>query len=409
MPILDNLTQDAVRVLRAISSLGQATRLSIINRTGLSKGRTTAAVQELRDQGLIVSREEAPQGQGRPSFIHTIAPDAFYAVGAALKVGACSISVVSGTGDILENRSLPTSSGAFEEQELLAVLADVRAGVRDAISRLEPARFIALGISVLGRVDTEQGVWLSGLQYGPFRNVNVPAQFSDLGVPVVVEDHARSVAFAEIRRRGGSPGEDFALLYMGEGLGSALVLDGRLYRGRHGVVGEIGHVALEGNDKRCVCGDTGCLETVASGTGILSSLRARIAEGVVTTLRARVEGGETLSLSAIGEAATAHDRLAEQVLQEAGTALGEACSLVMKMVNPARIIVSGEAATLSESLAEPMNRRIRERAPLEARLDFGTGFARYTENDEAVGVALLSIDRTLSERVAPGPPSAEET
>ena len=174
--------------------------------TGLSKGRTTAAVQELRDQGLIVSREEAPQGQGRPSFIHTIAPDAFYAVGAALKVGACSISVVSGTGDILENRSLPTSSGAFEEQELLAVLADVRAGVRDAISRLEPARFIALGISVLGRVDTEQGVWLSGLQYGPFRNVNVPAQFSDLGVPVVVEDHARSVAFAEIRRPGRLPG-----------------------------------------------------------------------------------------------------------------------------------------------------------------------------------------------------------
>ncbi|GEM_PF-797091 len=403
MPVLDNLTHDAALTLRAIFSLTQATRASILNETGLSKGRSTAAIQELRDLGFIASREETPQGQGRPSFIYSISPGALYAVGAALKVGMCRISVVSGAGDILENISLPTPTGAFEEQELLGVLARVRAGVRDAISRLEPARFVALGISVLGRVDTERGVWLSGLQYGPFRNVNVPARFSDLRVPVIVEDHARSVAFGEVRRQGGSPRKDFALLYMGEGLGSALVLDGRLYRGRHGVAGEIGHVALQGNDKRCVCGDTGCLETVASGAGILSSLRARILEGVVTTLRARVEAGETPSLSAIGEAAAAHDRLAEQVLQEAGAALGEACSLVMKMVNPPRIIVSGDAAALSESLAEPMNRRIRERAPLEARLDFGTSFARYTENDEAVGVALLSIDKALSDRVAQGP------
>ena len=289
-----------------------------------------------------------------------------------------------------------------------AVLADVRAGVRDAISRLEPARFVALGISVLGRVDTEQGVWLSGLQYGPFRNVNVPAQFSDLGVPVVVEDHARSVAFGEMRRRGGSPREDFALLYMGEGLGSALVLDGRLYRGRHGVAGEIGHVALEGNDKRCVCGDTGCLETVASGTGILSSLRARIAGGGCHHAQGSRGGrGDAVPFRHRGSSGGARPPGGAGA---PGSGRGARGGLLAGHENgePPRIIVSGDAAALSESLAEPMNRRIRERAPLEARLDFGTGFARYTENDEAVGVALLSIDRTLSDRVAPGPPSGRE-
>ncbi len=407
--VLENLSEDARRVLHAIYSAQSATRLSILTRTGLSKGRVAAALRALRDQGLVLSREDVPQGQGRPSVIHSISPEAFFAVGAALKIGSCRIAVVSGAGGLLESRDVPTPPGALEERELVDLLAGIQGEIQASISRREQARCVAVGISVLGRVDTERGVWLSGLQYGPFRDVSVGPHFAGLGVSVMIEDHARSAAYAELRRQAHRPPGDFVLLYMGEGLGSALVLGADLYRGSHGVAGDIGHVALEGNDKRCACGDTGCLETVASGAGILSTVRARIAEGVVSTLKARVENGEKLTLASVREAAASHDRLAEQVLLEAGAALGEACSLVMKMVNTPRIIVSGEAAELSDFLQEPMERRIRERAPREALLDFHAGFIRYSEDDEAAGVALLSIDRALSAARRGAPQQARRT
>ena len=202
IPVLDNLTHDAALTLRAIFSLTQATRASILNETGLSKGRSTAAIQELRDLGFIASREETPQGQGRPSFIYSISPGALYAVGAALKVGMCRISVVSGAGDILENISLPTPTGAFEEQELLGVLAK---GPR----RVSVMRFPASSRSFrrAGHFRARQGghgagglalrasVWTISQRQRPRRVFH-------LEVAVIVEDHARSVAFGEMRARG---------------------------------------------------------------------------------------------------------------------------------------------------------------------------------------------------------------
>ncbi|MGA2379273.1 MAG: ROK family protein [Spirochaetia bacterium] len=390
------MTTEERRVLHAIYSTPMPTRLSILGMTGLSNGRTVGALRSLRDKGFIVSYENTRQGHGRPSIIHRISEDAFFAVGVALKMGSCRLVVVSGTGQLLESNLIATDNGIREESELLALLDTIKVSIRQTISRRDPTRCIAVGVSVLGRVDTERGIWLSGLQYGPFRNIPVVSVLEEVGVPLMVEDHARSVAFAELRKRGNGQTENFVLLYLGEGLGSALVLDGKLYRGSHGVAGEIGHVALEGNDKRCVCGDTGCLETVASGSGIRAMVRARIAEGVISILSTRAEGLENITLEAIREAAAVHDRLAEQVLQEAGAALGEACSLVMKMVNPPQILVCGEGTVLGEYLREPMDRRIRERAPYESRLDCLTGFVQYSENDEAVGVALLTINKVLS-------------
>ena len=269
------------------------------------------------------------------------------------------------------------------------------------IAHRDPARCIAAGLSVIGRIDAARGVWLSGLLYGPFRNIDVASALEELGVPIMVEDHARSLAFVELRRAGARRDDSFVLLYMGEGLGSALVLDGRIYRGSHGVAGEIGHMGLEGNDRRCICGDTGCLETVASGSAVIASVRSRIAEGVTTVLKARMSPPERLTLEAIGEAAAARDRLAQQVLDETGAALGEACVIMMKILNVPKIIVSGKGTLLSEHLREPVARRIRECAPQESQLDAPVVFAPYTDEDEPRGVALLAMDKALAVQQAP--------
>ncbi len=398
--MLNKLTADERQVLYAIYSMPLPTRLAILHTTGLSNGRVTEALRSLREAGTIVAAEQTPQGQGRPSTNYSIAPDAFFAVGAALEVGSCTIAAVSGSGELLESHRLATKGSALDEHDLRALLHTIRNEIAAMISRGDPTRCIAAGLSVIGRVDTDRGIWLSGLLYGPFRNIDVASALGGLGVTVMVEDHARSLAFVELRRGTARRGESFVLLYMGEGLGSALVLNGELYRGSHGVAGEIGHMRLAGNERRCICGDTGCLETVVSGSAVVASVKARIAEGVTSILKTRADSPEKLSLEAIGEAAAARDRLAQQVLDEAGTALGEACVIMMKIVNIPKIIVSGKGTILNEYLREPMARRIRECAPLESQLDFPVDFAQYSDEDEPRGVALLAMDKALSGKTA---------
>ena len=371
-------------------------------RTGLSKGRSHGSHPGASRPGLHRFTGGDSPGSGKAILHPHHRPWRALCGGRGPQGRSCRISVVSGAGDILENSSLPTSSGAFEEQELLAVLA--RCPSRCPRRDFPPgaARFVALGISVLGRVDTEQGVWLSGLQYGPFRNVNVPARFSDLRVPVIVEDHARSVAFGEMRRQG-APRERTLRF------STWVKVWGRPSSWTAGFTGAVTGWRGKSGMWRCrgMTSDASAATPGAwrrwhpeqesfprfgqeSGRALSPRSGSRGGRGDAVPFRHRGGGGGARPPGGAGAPGS-------------GRALGEACSLVMKMVNPPRIIVSGDAAALSESLAEPMNRRIRERAPLEARLDFGTSFARYTENDEAVGVALLSIDKALSDRVAPGP------
>jgi predicted NBD/HSP70 family sugar kinase len=393
---LKALSTDERKVLHALSSLAQPTRLSVIEVTGLSKGRVMEALRALRASGALSPTEETPQGQGRPAVIHRVAADAYYGVGAAMEVGSCTIAAVSGTGEVAESRHLATKGSAVDSRDLRAILREVREEIGAMIRRRGPERCVAAGLSVIGRVDTERGEWLSGLVYGPFHAIDAGAVLDGLGVATLVEDHARSLAFAELRRAGARREASFVLLYMAEGLGSALVLGGRIHRGCRGVAGEIGHIRLDNNERRCICGDVGCLETVASGSAVVASVRARVAEGVTSILKPKAQAAGRLTLRDVAEAALAGDRLARQVLDEAGSALGEACVVMMKIVNVPRIVVSGKAVVLRDHLREPMERRIREGAPAESRLESPVEFIDWSEEEEARGVALLAMDKALS-------------
>ena len=105
--IVSQMGRDEQKVLHSIYSLALPTRLSVIAFAGLSNGRVTQALRSLRENETIVSTEETPQGQGRPSTIHRISRDAFFAVGAALEVGSCTIAAVSGSGETLRRADFP--------------------------------------------------------------------------------------------------------------------------------------------------------------------------------------------------------------------------------------------------------------------------------------------------------------
>src|SRR5690606_10510111 len=113
----------------------------------------------------------------------------------------------------------------------------------------------------------------------------------ELGVPVLVENDANAAAVGETRFGAGKGFRDVIFVTVSTGIGSGLVLDGRLYRGSHGFSGEIGHMTVQPGGLLCGCGRHGCLETVSSGKAMARSAREAIKRGEKTVLAKAADRG----------------------------------------------------------------------------------------------------------------------
>jgi glucokinase len=256
----------------------------------------------------------------------------------------------------------------------------------------------ALGVALPGLIDTRAGTWLLGLWLSGIAQVPIVRLLSErLGLPVFIEDIARSAAFYEMHLGAGRGVRTFVLMYLGSGVGSGVVINRRIYRGFHGLAGEIGHIEHPANSYRCSCSNVGCLETMISPAGILRVFRDRLAEGVISSLQR--EPGE-LDLSKIRTAADQEDRFARATLHEIGGFLGDACAILIKMFNPQRLVVSGAGAVFRDYFAAPVDEVIRRRVLPEMLADFRTVFADYQSFQEAHGAALAAMNRYLDRRLA---------
>ncbi|MBA7690861.1 D-allose kinase [subsurface metagenome] len=260
---------------------------------------------------------------------------------------------------------------------------------------------MAICLSLPGMVDTRRGIWLLGLQVSGITHINI-AQILEkkLKFPVFVEDSSRSLAFLEMHTGYGKGIRNFVLVYLGLGMGTGIVFNRRIYRGFHGLAGEIGHIVHADNTFRCSCNSVGCLETVVSATGIMRVFRERLKEGVMSSLQQYyTQREENLTLEVILEAARKGDRLAQSTLSEIGSFLGDACAVLIKLFNPQRIIISGHGAIFKDYFREPVQNGIAQQVFPEMLIDYKTVFADYEKNHEAYGAALIAAEHYWIERL----------
>ena len=202
--------------------------------------------------------------------------------GADLRVGVdaggtkVAVLVADGAGTALSRSTVPTVLG-----DPAATLAGIAAAVREAVAAAARplAAVAAVGLGVPGQVDTATGRVRHAVNLG-WVDVAAGAELSAaLGAPCLVENDVRLAAlglyhFPEFAAR-----RNLAYISVGTGIAAGLILDGRLYRGSHGMAGEIGHMIVAPGGPRCHCGSYGCLEAVAGGWAIAREARQAVAHG----------------------------------------------------------------------------------------------------------------------------------
>jgi glucokinase len=227
----------------------------------------------------------------------------------------------------------------------------VAAAARDLAARagLEPSEVGGAGLAVPGCVDAGRGVLRLAPNLPAWRDVPVGAIVADtLGVPVAVEHDVRMAALGEARRGAGRGVASFVCVTVGTGVGAAIVLEGRLYRGATDGAGEIGHLAAAADGAPCGCGRHGCLETIASGRAIAA--------------RAREAGAAVASAAEVFAAAAAGDPACARVVREAVTALAGGLAILVNVLNPGVIAIGGGVAAAGAALLDPLREAVRRSA-----------------------------------------------
>ena len=214
-------------------------------------------------------------------------------------------------------------------------------------------RVRALGIGLPGPVDPAAGLVISPANLPGFRNVPLNRILTRAtGIPSFLHHDAHLAALGEHRRGAARGASEVVYVTVSTGIGAGLLLRGELYAGAHGIAGEVGHIVVQRDGPLCTCGNRGCVEAIASGTGIARAAR----ESAPGTPKSALHGLESPGAREVARAARAGDELANAILETAGTYLGIAMGTLVNLFNPQLIVLGGSVLKAGAPLLRPMRR-----------------------------------------------------
>ncbi len=214
----------------------------------------------------------------------------------------------------------------------------------------------SIGVVAPGPVDPFTGVIFLAPNIPGF--VNLPLRDwlqAIFKVPVIIGNDANLAGLAEWRYGAARGHSHVVYLTVSTGIGGGVIMGGHLLVGSRGLAGELGHVKIDYHGAPCQCGSVGCIEAVASGTGMVRQVRDRMAAGEKSQIADLVSGDlDAINVEAIARAAAQGDTLANAVLDDSFFALGMAVVSFLHSYNPSIVVIGGGVSNLGERMFKPV-------------------------------------------------------
>lgn len=334
-------------VLNCIRENPHLSRVEISRVTGLSPSSITFIVKRLTKERLVTEEragDTAPQ-VGRPPTILKLAPGARFAVGVDISPNNSRVAVADWTGVIMEEH--PVEWHADPESMLRALHAAIRSVVAPRPSR----RILGVGVSMPGTWDPASRTITTAVNLGWNDVAVAPILEKGFDIPFYFDNNANLSALGErwFRSQGAKPFENFVFVTLGDGIGTGLIVGGRVLHGAFGRAGEFGHMTLHPDGRKCLCGNIGCWEEYAADRALIRMVEERTGHRhTIHQIEAMALAGDTAILAAVDEAA-------------GYLALGFS-SLIVGL-NPEAILFDNWAAALWSLIERKVWTVLRERAP----------------------------------------------
>ncbi|WP_068894382.1 ROK family transcriptional regulator [Planomonospora sphaerica] len=375
-------------VLRLIRTGEAVTRADIGRVTGLSRPAVSLRVTELLDRRLIVEDNEGPSTGGRPP-----TRLAFNAAGGVVLVASLGASRAQIAVCDLAAGELARADLAVDVEEGPDVVLPLVMRTWEELLGDRPASLIrAVGLGVPATVEFAARRTESARIMASWTGVAIPPIIAErFPVPVFLDNDVNVIAIGEHRAVYAGQADDLLFIKVSTRIGSGVIAGGEILRGALGAAGEIGHIPVrDGGGVLCRCGNTDCLDSVASATAILRRLRSRGYE--VKTLAdvvALVRGGDAETMT---------------VIRDAARMLGEVVASAVNILNPAVVVLGGDVAETFQPLVSGVREVVYRRSTALSTRNLRIERSRLGPGAGIVGCAHMILDHVLSPEAVDSPP-----
>ncbi|KPJ22469.1 ROK family glucokinase [Streptococcus phocae subsp. phocae] len=235
------------------------------------------------------------------------------------------------------------------------IVPDIIASLKHRLEMygLTKDNFVGIGMGSPGAVDRDSNTVTGAFNLNWKGTQEVGSVIEkELGIPFAIDNDANVAALGERWVGAGENNPDVVFMTLGTGVGGGIIADGNLIHGVAGAGGEIGHIIVEPqNGFLCTCGSYGCLETVASATGVVKVARllAESYEGD-SPIKAAIDNGDTVTSKDIFMAAESGDAFADSVVEKVSYYLGLASANISNILNPDSVVIGGGVSAAGEFL-----------------------------------------------------------
>ncbi|RFZ85607.1 ROK family protein [Mucilaginibacter terrenus] len=354
----------------------------------------TKAINELIKEGFVVEEGYAPSSGGRRPLMYAINAKAMYILSIAMDQLSSRLQLID-----LQNNPvadlLTVDIKLHNNKQALPTLVN---SINDYIeaSGIPKNQIAGTGIGMPGFINAIEGINYTYLDAG---GKSLSAYLTEAtGISTYIDNDSSLIALAEQKFGIAKAQQEVMVINLGWGIGLGMIIDGKIFRGYNGFAGELSHIPLSDDGALCTCGKRGCLEAEASMLVVAEQAEDGIRKGRVTSLKT-TKGNFKQMGDALMDAANHGDQFALELLSDAGYKIGKALAILIHIMNPANIVLSGRGAKVGKILLAPIQQALHKYCI--PRLASGTELliSSLGFDAELIGAAVLVMENFDKERV----------
>ncbi len=383
-----------IEVLRKNAPLSRA-NLSTI--TGLNRSTISSIITDMINNGWVKETNYQSEKIGRPGLQLELNPSGGFAVGLEIGVDFLLAVTVDFSAKIIWRKRIITNpnDGQVNIQGKALDLTNEAFKEGKKVS----SQALGIGIAIPGLVDVDNGV----LKFAPnLRWSEVPLRLiwmQKFHVPVFIENEANAAALGEFYYGAAQGVDNFLYIAAGYGLGSGIVIDGKLLRGNKGYASEVGHMTCDPEGELCNCGKRGCYEVQIGPRAVITRVRNLIEkEGVKSTILKKKDDNPTgFNYDAVVDAAKQKDKVALEALEDVGRELGIVVSNLVNIFDPKMVILGG-ALNYAKDYIQPVVKDVVKKNALQlCQEDLVITNSQLDQDASVMGVTGMILEDKLSE------------
>ncbi len=360
---------------------------------GLSTPKINDVILDLITEGLVKDYGKLESNGGRRPNLYGLVDDYGYYLGVDVKRANINIAVSNLSKNLVYAEMDIPFTLSNDEQSLESLCTIINAFISEL--PFSKDKIIGAGVSLPGRINQHTGQSFNSFYFKQANQESLSETIKrSIGLKVFLENDSRAMALAEFSAGVARGYENVLFLNVGHGIGVGIIINGKLYYGKSGFSGEVGHIPFYDNEIICTCGKKGCLETEASGWALVNKFKSKLSKGYSSTLA--YKKFDDIRLPHIIDAAINDDVLAIELLAEIGEKLGKGISVLINIFNPEIVVLGGLMAKTGDIIKLPIKSALNKYSLSLVSNDTPVEMTEMKDQGGVLGACLLVRNQILN-------------